>query len=372
MAMEFSAAHATIGGINSYNLVSRTNIQQNLTSKTNPLDEGMSYLDPNLVVIENKSLGERGLNLNFLKDKLFNAAFWEATKDGVTKELIPKILGITINSNSVLGLFAVATLEGLYKYTIDNVSKSDSNNLYLGDGAVFFSGFSKSVSSNMTKTYLKSLKLQDFLDLESFKKWEGMVKNKLGEGGLEKVLEKTGLSGLKNAEPQLWKSISMFRFTNVVGNMGLGIGIDYIASLAANIFTASIKGEKLTLENVKPGSTLLKSSTKMIFAAAGHLVGGKTGQVVGTVIGAYIGEIQVKMFDSNEGWCAIAGGAQIVGAVAGIAAVVFLASNPAGWCIALGALAGAAIGFVATYVGYLFSGDNLKVSMNTGAEVVAT
>lgn len=370
--MNFGIGTIKLNGINTYNNIGGTTSSfNNIVKETDYGDiEEIDYSQDESIELEKKQENEL---LDFFKDKGINTTFWAATKD-TFKEWANAYTGSNVCS-TLAGMLTIALLEGGYKTILDGIYNGELDS---GSAAVFASGFTKSIYSNVIKEGIKLTDLNKFMDLKGFKEWQSVCQDelKIGPEGLEKLLGKTGLKGIKQKNPELFKTIGVGNFTSTAGSIGIGFGIEYIASMSANIVKAAAEGKEINLETTKAGTTLLKSSTKIIVGVAGSLIGGffggeagaKTGKLVGTVIGATIGEVQVEAFDNDEGWCALAGGAQIVGAVAGAAIVAFCASNPVGWVMAVGVLAGAAIGFFITWGAYLIEKSSLEAE-STGATV---
>lgn len=298
----------------------------------------------------------------FFKDKGINVTFWAATK-GLLKDGIDAYTKSDFGTSfcsSWQGITVVGFMEGLYKSQLEAAS---GGNLLDQVGA-FASGFSKASSSGTVKEYFSYTAAKKFLKIDTV----GKLGDKLDDvfdatkkGIYKDVIEKMGegafLKEIKNVNPSLFSQLQMQTFTNTIGNIGIGFGIEFGASIFANWAKCLMTGKEVTAENLKLGETVLKSSTKMICATAGELIGmsfgnPKLGKLIGTVAGATIAEFQVASFDGDETWCAIAGGVQLVGAVAGAAFVIFCCSNPVGWVVGLGVLAGAAIGYALTFVVY--------------------
>lgn len=298
----------------------------------------------------------------FIKDKGINVTIWAATK-GLLKDGVEAFTKSDIGASfctTTQGFLVVGMLEGIYKAQLEGASGGN----FMDQLGAFASGFSKSTSSSAVKEYFSYTVVKKFLKVDTIGKLGDKIDDVFGGGykGIYKdILEKMGegafLKEIKNINPGLFSQIQMQTFTNTIGNIGIGFGIEYGASIFANWAKCLMTGKEVNFENLKLGSTLLKSSTKMICATAGELIGmslgnPKLGKLIGTVVGATIAEFQVASFDGDETWCAIAGGVQLVGAVAGAAFVIFCCSNPVGWVVGLGVLAGAAIGYALTFVVY--------------------
>ena len=219
----------------------------------------------------------------------------------------------------------------------------------------------KSYAKNFTKEYAKQIKdVEGIKSIAATPVFKKVVKEKLGglsTDFVDKVKEKDLKNLLKKEYPGAFKSLQNNMAWGSLGSMGIGIGIDYGASLLSNMVSGFLEGkgfkETFASENMKYGSTLLKSTTKTICAVGleligtsiGGEVGAKVGKIVGTAIGTFIGELQVQLLDGDEKWCAIAAGAEIAGAVVGVVIAVFLCSNPVGWAVGLGMIVGAAVAF---------------------------
>ena len=294
----------------------------------------------------------------FLVDKAFNAGFWAFSKGAVEGFFQNFGDGATL---AVTHGSRTPYVDAIYKPLIAVFSclilgkEIDWRKDVLGNAGA---GFSKAATSNYLKDVVK-------------KPIENTFK-KLGMFGFEKIG-----SLLNNVDPELLKMdmsfLQMEKFLGHAGKIGSAIGIDYVASLASNYVKALITDGDVTIEDMKLGSTFLKSSTKEICGYAGSLIGGDVGKLVGTAVGAYVGELQVAVFTDekgvvNEEWCAYAGAAQIGGAVVGAALAVFCLSNPVGWAVGLCILAGAAIGFLVTAVAYHW--DNIVNAISNTAIAV--
>ena len=185
--------------------------------------------------------------------------------------------------------------------------------------------------------------MKDFFDKKIFSKEVGVYEKYNGSrlGGKNGALVNGGYTAFKS-------------FGSLLSKFGITLGIDYLGTVAANYVSASInKGfGNAELSDLKLGSSFLKSSTKIICATAGEMIGGKTGKVVGTIVGSIIGDYQVQRLGGDETWCAIAGAAQIVGAVAFASFYVFIASNPVGWAVGAAMICGAVVGFCVTAIIY--------------------
>ncbi|MBR6516461.1 MAG: YtxH domain-containing protein [Bacilli bacterium] len=317
----------------------------------------------------------KGETKGFVVEKGTTTIGWATTKWAIA-DVIQTALGGDVKSGSgfLCYLLSVSLLEGGLKMSLKDFSGILSGNEVSDqkNRAELFKGFTKSatkIPADAGKKALKSLFIE-----------KGILPESISMKGMGELIDKAG-SAFQPRGGSWWDKIMSKGFKRFESNetaagvkkfsgtfsgtldsiggltfeLGMSFGIDYFTGLAANVIGGLANDGKLELSEVGFGSTALKSSTKIIFATAGEIAFGKAGKIVGTAVGAFIGEFQVAAFtDENgnvqEGWCGAAAGMQLVGAVAGAVLIACLVSNPAGWVVGAAIIAGAAVGFAVTWV----------------------
>lgn len=299
------------------------------------------------------------------------------------KDSVSKLAGESFCS-TFGGMFVIASLEGGYKSVLKGVGGDASMREWV---STFSSGFTKSILSSELKEKINVTSWKSFLKTKPFDKivdeFDTIFEK---EGFFKDTIEKVGFKEFAKQNPDIANPMLISHFKNLAGSLGMGIGIDYVASMGATLVKNLVEGKDINVKNMKPGSTFLKSSTKMICVTAGTLIGGKTGKIIGTAVGATIAEFQVAWLSeidengksvANEKWCAIAGGAEIAGAIVGATVVIFLASNPVGWVVAGAMVLGAAVGYGVTCLIYYcwddvcnFAEETFNLAKETISDIV--
>ena len=216
-----------------------------------------------------------------------------------------------------------------------------------GAGRTDVNGVWKETLKAAVKTVLGyySKKLAEGLD----KKIIGTASSKADEL-IEDLMKKTGASTQEQLGQQIFNlSENAVKYAwQTAAGIGITTGFDTVLAIATNALTALLLTGKVTFNDLKPGSTFLKTTVKDICATAGGLFFGKPGRAVGTIIGTVLGNLAIKPFTDEfgvveEGWCAAAGAATLAGGCAGAAVAVISFSTLPGVGAAL--LIGAAIGY---------------------------
>lgn len=311
--------------------------------------------------LDNLKIGNKGLG-SFIVDKGINAGLWAGTKGAIEGALFGEGFLKIAGGISVATPIFEAVYKPLLKILSNEILGKEQNWFELG--SVSASGFTKAITSGF------------FKNKEVF---ETFFSKLVFPGATPKTIK--ALLDLLKTDDYIEGFIDSTLFKSVAFDLAAGIGVDYTASLLANFtkmcvadWEDGILFDDCSWSKMAFGSTLLKSSTKLICGKAGELLGGKPGKLVGTVIGAMIGEFQVGIFtDENgnvaEGWCAAAGALEIAGAVIGVAVVIFSPIGITAGAIAAGMLIGAAIGYVAVAVTYHFD-TVVSILSNIGSGAV--
>ena len=287
--------------------------------------------------------------------------------------------------NFVLGAFSIKKIDGKFKWTEKGFDKFVINKVY-NEGAVIKTAWD--VLKNKTTEYqmLVDLKIDPYKPV-SPKTLVTMMKNK------------GSFSQFATARKTLYNSFLKEAFGSGTGQaikalaaqMGCVVVFDYAISLLTNVASALWNGTSLEdvfdISNMHYGSELLKSVNKVVFSFAGRFIGyacgcPKLGEVLGAVVGSIVNQFICAPFTDefgnvDEGWCAIAAGAELAGAsvigvLAGIAAVS-MGLGPVGWIVAAGIIAGAAIGYGLTLLAKTIvdNWDNITGWFSNTAEAIA-
>ena len=187
------------------------------------------------VKVEEKNI----VNGDFLEDKFVNVTAWAATKN-IFKDSVEALTGSSF-CTTPKGMIIIALLEGTYK--------SGLKGLVTGDcftSSTFASGFSKSILSSGLKENIKLTSLKGILDTKAFKEIGSEFDTIFEEKGFfEKTIQKIGNKEFNKQYKDIINPIKLSNFKNIAGNIGMGIGIEYVASMGANLVSALVKGDDM-------------------------------------------------------------------------------------------------------------------------------
>jgi len=278
---------------------------------------------------------------------------WLKGFDGKQTILSWKTNSLTID-NSCISAGVVKLLLGILTGSVTNFETAAST-------------FSAGASKEYIKSVSTDLLNKKILENAYLKTLANNSKSKLNV--IKNVFNKVDFNDVKLRKNKgftklFWKNM---RFTQV--ELGVGVGIDYIASVASTAIGQLVSTGTINVSDLKLGQNLLVSAYKTTFAIAFEKMftfagpaGQKFGKQLGTIVGASIGNFWVEAFNKDEDWCVKAGLATVAGAVGGIwagaaiAAAVSASVPVAGWIVGGAIIVGATVATAVTYLFYWFSG----------------
>ena len=307
---------------------------------------------------------------------------------------------LTIGGTSIYGGFSKWSESAFAGLDIENdigfsleQSKSTPFNKYIKTDPV------KMLKDLVTKDVDKVAKdyVAEMSNVKSLKNTREAIVKELYNGNEKEAAKSTAVKSIDKQMKQIEQAQIMFErlggSTDKVGmarglhyagafakNYGTGMaiqtGADTLLAIGGNILKSVVVDgkswkEAFSADNAKYGEEFLKASWKTVFTVSGELIGGafgfpEIGKKIGGIVGGFVGELSVKpfqhqkldengnpMFDeygnpimeTEQGWCAIAGGATLAGGILGGCVAAFIVSNPVGWAVGVGILVGAAVGY---------------------------
>ena len=256
--------------------------------------------------------------------------------------------------NFALSAFSIKKVEGKLTWGEKGIDK-------IAIGKVYNEGSFIKASWNVLKNQTSEYKILMDMGIDPAKNLTPLKTIKL-------LKNKEAFTAFKDARTTLYNSLlkdmfgqgTMQAIKTLGAQMACVVVFDYAFSLLGNIASGIIEGKSLEeifdISNMHYGSEALKSVNKTIFMFAGRFIGyscgcPKLGEIAGALIGSIVNNWICAPFTDefgnvDEGWCAIAAGAELAGAIAGgVIAALCIGTGPVGWIIGLGILIGAAIAY---------------------------
>lgn len=306
-------------------------------------------------------------------DFIFNTGCWVVLKGDFAKTALPAFIysigafgSKLLSSNSVeeagiLNRFSNslsnisgsvnfgAVSDGIFKVILATLAGQEI--FSMSSVSTFAKGFTKNLSSKEFSSYFsQNFKISNCSNfIKELSKFNGLRGN-LSQEAIDHVLETASPEAIEAfmKEVDAAKYFASTFAKNAVNTLGVGVIVEYGATMVSSLAGNLISGKPIDFESLKYGSNLLMSSSKIIcafafetvFSALGCPALGKT---VGTIVGVAAGNFAVSLFDSNEDACFIAGIGAFVGAAAGIISVSGIAMAATSALVGAALVAGAAV-----------------------------